>query len=74
MCVCVFVLFLGGSEVDIPSSALDEAAAATDAELRRLPSKSLADRLAQLIPVPRLDGRDANTMKQFHHVARTQLN
>jgi len=29
---------------------LNEAAAATDAELRRLRSKSLADRLAQLIP------------------------
>eukprot|EP00434_Breviolum_minutum_P025550 symbB.v1.2.022576.t1/scaffold1978.1/size96278/5 len=36
--------------VDIPSSDLNEAAAATDAELRRLRSKSLADRLAQLIP------------------------
>ena len=37
-------------KVDIPSSDLNEAAAATDAELRRLRSKSLADRLAQLIP------------------------
>lgn len=36
--------------VDIPSSDLNEAAAATDAALRRLRSKSLADRLAQLIP------------------------
>ena len=38
------------TKVDIPSSDLNEAAAATDAELRRLRSKSLADRLAQLIP------------------------
>eukprot|EP00435_Cladocopium_sp_Y103_P005328 s3265_g1.t1 len=38
------------TEVDIPSSDLNEAAAATDAALRRLRSKSLADRLAQLIP------------------------
>ncbi|CAE7458399.1 mcfN [Symbiodinium sp. CCMP2456] len=57
VCGCVGVFFcvvivsrLRAFEVDIPSSNLDAAAAATDAALQRLPKESLPRRLAALIP------------------------
>ena len=55
VCVCVYVVVVSrrrAFEVDIPSSNLDAAAAATDAALQRLPKESLPRRLAALIPVP----------------------